>query len=210
MYQESSSDVITYTSEDTSNDDNICSICLVNNATEFTECAHRFCIECLRLLNTCPICRTRFTDEFIAHYHINDVNDHNIINNNQNIIDNNLINNQNIDNNIYNIYALNNLINNQNVENYDRNIIINYLRSRLNNIRDLVNYNVSNFIINDVELRLYIEIVMLIVEIERNIRNNRYDNQLMNQLNILNNNNAHHGIINDLFEVLRIMQIILP
>lgn len=38
------------------NDDTLCPICYENNAEYFTECNHKYCIDCLKHLKKCALC----------------------------------------------------------------------------------------------------------------------------------------------------------
>lgn len=111
-------------------DNNTCPICLINDATEFTECFHHF------------------SRDFINR---NDLRDVNLINDNNYVIINNnrnIINNRNIDNNERHQENIENIINN-------RDLINNFLYVRINTFRDRIGdfmrYNiVDNNIINDI------------------------------------------------------------
>ena len=123
-----------------------CSICFNkigerNNCV--TPCGHLFCFTCIIEVirhdsNTCPNCRSSFTEENTI---INDNNYNNniIINNNENIINNNneniINNNENINNDIINIINNNNIINNY-INNNNENIFNNYINNNENIFND--------------------------------------------------------------------------
>lgn len=187
--------------------DGSCPICLINDASEKTECSHHFCAKCLSCLIKCALCQRKFSRNFIIRYHGND-NDYQEINNNDehNIIHNahhndehNIIHNnkQNIDHNINHI--INHYMDHNNI-NYNNNhdIMLNLVHTELINASQLMN--------NYKHHPLYVRITDLINNMsqDNNVNIKNWNNEMHNLMNICMDNDIYY-VIKKLSHVLKIL-----